>query len=527
MSAQHEIDRQLGAARPPDPVGGDLDAASVRVLARLAMLETGVRNVGGEIPERPIRHGSWMKVAACAVLLLLASPSVPVSVPPSREPAATVPDPLVASVEAAIGGDVLARRRLLVAGPRVRTLLLDHAAAVPDDAACALALLRAAGGVRGDAEASRLADLAAWPGLREAAIDLLASAPTTAGVKYLARLLVELPEAEREVVDALLQAARHGRRGAACRALASGAAAGRVEAAAAAIRIGSGRSAGAVIAAVHEALLDDPRLAVACCEAPATTRDRLLCRAAGGDERSLRLIAGARLEGVIPLLEARAMGSDQAVARQAVDALSRQNRPEAWFALARALFGEAAAEVRSVLASAPQGAVDYLERVARAEPARRAFALEALAAAGGEGLLALERLCERPALRAPVVDALERAPGPGAVDLLAALAVDGGDTGRALVALGRRLEAGDRRAGRVLLAMARDGGSRRALRLLARHGAGAGLDWFERVAAEPSLPHDARVVLTRAVRRAREDRAGEILTAARRTPRARGVSPIT
>ena len=393
----------------------------------------------------------------------------------------------------------------------------------PATAGAVLALLSASGGLRGDREASRIALLVADPAVRDVAVGLLAAAPTTAGVEQLGQLLLERPEVETAVVGGLASAARHGRRTTAVAALLRGAARGRVEAAAAAIRLGSGRVALDVLAALPRRHLDDARIARACREASPTTRDRLVRRAAGGDERVLAVAASARLDGVVPMLEREAREGDAATARSAVDALARQERGEAWLALARALDGEAGMEARALLGTMPRSGVAHLARVARAEPRQRAVAIQGLSLAGGAGLDALARLATRPALYGLVVDVLERAPAPGAVDVLAGLATGGHDEGRALVALSRRLEDGDRRAGTALLALVEDHDSRQALRLLARYGAGAGLDWLARVAVRPSLPPAARAQLRRALRRAQIAEGGPPRTAARRP----GPAPIT
>jgi hypothetical protein len=518
MSARADVDRLLERIRPADPVGREADEAAVRILARVAMLDAGRRAAAQRRPGLGRTAG-----LAAAVLLALSAPLAALreNHPIGSEATTSAAHPLAGVVAEAVAGDPLARRRVLTAGPAKRDALLAHAVRSEADGVQALELLAAAGGIRTGDQVAEVARLAERPALRAAAVDLLARSPHAAGCRALGRLLIEVPGAEPEVVAALRRAARRGRSGAAREALLEGAVQGRLIAAVAAIELGGARGLEHALAVLPDEVRRSPATVRALQEGRATTRARLLRLAETGNEAALDLAVASRLAGVVPVLARRARQAEAPAAAWAVDALACLGDDEAWRAVAAALGGPADAACRDRLRTAPPRVLDHLVRIAVGEPARRAVALEGLAAGGEGGLERLARLARRrPQLALDVVDVLATAEAPGAVRLLADLAAAAADAGPAARALGRRLSVGDEEAGAALLAVAREGKADVALRELARRLDSGSRPWLLRATRDPSLRAAAQRILRRAGRR---DHGVEAATR-RDAPRSR---PIT
>lgn len=503
MSRPERLDALLVQARPPDPSRAASQGAAVRILARLAVREAS----DGARPPRRRGLRRALAVAAVALLALGVRPHErvrSVGHAPRTEPPAIAgnevadADPLRALARAAAAGDPLARARLRDRGRDGRTALLDLAAAGGADAARALSVLRSFGALRGPRDVERIAALARRPALRGEAVPLLAADLGSSGAAHLGRLLVDEPDAEPMVVAALERVARRGRRQAALDALMSGVAAGRVSAAALALRLGGAVELRTVVQALPERLRAAPALAEAIARGPRTLRNRTLRLAERGDASALALAARAGLEGSIDLLRTQARSADRATATQAVVLLAEMGSPEAVVALGEARSGVAAEGALAALATSDERALDGVLHRAVTRPREASAALAALGGAGAAGLERLRDLARTPALAPRVIAALASAVDPRASDALLDL---GGHAARRLdvmAALATRLTDGDESAGSALLTLARRGHQRAALRALAGCGE-PGIRWLREAEREPELRRRARDWLVRLV----------------------------
>ncbi len=483
MSRDLTLRQALRAARPLDPTPEEGMRSAVRVLARVAVLEAGAH----ALPPAPARSRARVLVVAGAASLLVGvallvsgGPRGPGTPPPSA-PAAT-DGPRVASlaswrgrVAAALAGDDVQRRRVVHGGIRARRAILlaaEEAQNSSDDArpAAALALLEAAGALRGEAEASRVARLAADPRQRLGAVRLLAGSLGPYGVSHLRTLLVEDHEAEAHVVPHLVAMATRGRRDPALRGLLEGTAHGRVLAAAAALRIGGAADLPRVLKALPRTLRGHAVMAQALATAPVTTRVRLLRLAGQGDAAALELAATARVRGIVPRLAVEAQQRDAPRARRAVALLGRFKDVRAVLALARAFDGAAGAEARAHVRAAEASLDGALFAHAQDSPRDGSAVVTALGERGAGGLTFLSRLARDPRLATLAVGAIERSVAAEAAAVLAQLIGRVELRGPVLEALGRRLGAGDTRAGSVLLGLAQQGHARAVLRVLRASG---------------------------------------------------------
>lgn len=493
------LDRLLLEARPRDPDAGPLERAAVRVLARVAVLE-GLAPPSG----RTLRRRVAGALAAAALLLVVALAPASVGRPPGAGGDATaVPcaghgagEQAACWVSAALRGDLAARRHVKGLGAVGRDLLWRAAEAGQAEA---LRLLRGWGRLTGAGEVARAAVLVTQPSTAAEALDLLVTEPNAGGAEPLAGLLVERADLEVAVVGALRRLAARGERAEAVRALLTGAAAGRVHAAAAAVDLGPVSTVDQLLAWVPAARFEEPELAAALTRARPTVAARVLRRAEAGSDAALAWAAAAALDGAVPLLQAQALEGDVARAWHALDRLARVGGTAAWLAVARSTETRAGPRALERLATLPAAAVAALAELAVRSTRDRGAALWALACAGDPGLEALAGLGRRPALAPETLAALERSPSAGASERLRDLGLAGDSALAAIEALGRRLAAGHDDAGPVLVALSRRGPRRAALEALSVAGV-PGERFFADAAGAPAGPPAPRTRGARAAR---------------------------
>jgi len=475
---------RLRAARPVDPGPREAEAAAVRVLARVAVLEAGAR---GAVRARRGGRGRALVRRAAAVLLGASLVGLgglsPATAPEVSSQAARAPVPATAGpegpwaqrVHAALAGDPLAQRRVVHGGLRARRALLTAAEArarqgATPQARLALGLLAEAGRLRGEDESRRVAALAGRDGLRPAAVGLLATSLGPYGARALQALLVEDHAAETAVVTALLGMARRGRREPALQALLAGTERGRVEAAAAALRVAGAADVTRVLAALPPEQASVPEVLQAVRAGPVTLRKRLVRLAEHGDGRALTLAAAARVEGVVARLGVESQSGQAARARRAVDLLTRHGGLRAQLALARAFEGLAGARARAAVRAAPASLDQALLAHARGALRDVPAVTAALAQRGAGGVATLRAMAADARLAPRALQALARTAAPEAVEALASLAARRGLASAALAALGRRLAAGDEAAGQRLLALVGTDRARAAVQALRGSG---------------------------------------------------------
>lgn len=484
-----DLDRLLEGARPEDPTGLRLERACVRVLARLAAREGGSLEGGAPPAPRDLRRRVAAALATVMALALTLGGSAGGRSEGARGPSlAVLPASCPSVVAAALRGEVGARRSLWRAGPAGRDCVWS---AIDAGQGEALRLLRDGGRALSPTDLERLSVLALRPELSRQAVEVLAEEPARVACDWLAGLLVAEAGLEGPVVAALEGVAARGGRSEAIEALLAGAAAGRILAARAVVVLGSASSVERLLVLLPEAVLEGEVLARALAEARSTVAARVLRRAEGGDERALAWAAAARLDASVPLLHARAVEPDLAVARRALLGLAHVGTTDAWLAVARstaAAAGETASELLAHLdADAARSLVARVEASAR----DRAAGLLALACGGPQGLAGLTRLGSRPAFCPAVIDSLAASPCRGAAERLLELA-RGHDTPLPIVAaLGRRLALGHAEAGGALLALGRQGSSRAAVQALAAAGE-PGERFLALAALDPVLGEEAR-----------------------------------
>jgi len=516
MSRRHDDAGLLTAlrdARPDDVSRAEAEKASVRVLARLVVLEAG-RLADTVEPARVARRFPTRAIAAA--VLLLGCLSMPFgSVDPARPGGdagfasdGRVADGRPAWIEAALSGDTLARARARVGGASKRAELLEQAERGGIRGRDALALLSSWGAPRGADEIRRAQALAHDSDVGPVAIQWLGTDLGPGGARALGQLLISppdappdaLPDAERQIVAALERVAKRGRREAASLALLEGVAAGRAEATAAALRIGGAQKLERVLSALAEEasaqLAGDATVIAAVEGGSSTLRARLTRLAERGDAMALRLGAGARLPALVPLLAVRAVDGTEAEAVESVQLLAAYDTPDAWVTLGRAVRGPAGALAQEALARLSEDACVELERRARTSARQADAAMICLAYAGSQGVGLLRRLAARPALSSAALAALEVSPDVEASRILAVLSHRSALLHDAVDALGTRLRRGDETAGTALLALARGRHARAVFRTLSSCG-DVGVVWLQRACEDPNLERQARHTLAR------------------------------
>jgi hypothetical protein len=541
---QRDLFAHVAAQRPADPEPLEVQAAAVRVLARVAVLEAGAAAGSRRPPRAPIRG----RVAVAALLLFVLLPVFrgarqQTRIAPAPQDAAQQGDARAGAgeartgaaamaragrgtwygrAEAAVDGDAVQRARVLGGGRAAREALLQVADFDAERGAGALALLRIAGRLRGRRECAAVERLARRTALRPAALALLAGESGRRGVESLGGLLRDEPAAEADAVAALLQVAAQGRREAALEALLSGARAGRARAAAAALEVGGSGGLTRVLAALPPGFASHPGLVEALGAAPETTRARLLRLAAHGEARALLLAVAGRLPGTVDILAVRSRAGERAQAESAVEALVALDTTASWVCVGRALDGPGrAAALRALRVASPE-TLDGLVNQARASHRDAPAACAALAAAGPTGTRCLVAMAAERRLAPLGLAALEAAPTPFASLGLGQLAARRSYAVDAIDALRRRLTAGHAEAGDVLLGLAQGRQERSVLRALEQAGAAARAP-LERAASEERLGGWARATLERLDE---TERRAEPQTARLRSPPRRGPGSI-
>jgi hypothetical protein len=428
------VDALVLAARPADPTGASAEAVAVRVLARVAALETGGSSSGpsSRRAERAREGVGSRRFAKSFAAVLLASAAFAAGTSAGRRHDAgsppsgpfAEPDPSVAlahAVGAGMRGDPAALATLRRGGAAARAACLDRVARAGDDASGALALFGRIGGVVGSGEAESLAraharaDLAGRVDLRRGIVAALAGAGGDSGVAALSRLLCAsrfaVPAddgddaAESEVVAALRDVAARGRPGLALRALRDGADAGSARAAAGTVSVGGSQEIDRLLSR-RCALAASDEVAAALRAASDTARALVVRRAAAGDPRALALAAAARLEDLpsaltAALADAGAPGAARPDPTAAVAAIAAVGGAPAWRALPLLRAGDDASAARAASAAIralPPAAASAMRALALGSVGSRAAPyLAALAEMGDEGPVALADLANRPA----------------------------------------------------------------------------------------------------------------------------------
>jgi hypothetical protein len=466
VTSDEALLERFARLRPGDPDGPEREAALARVAARVALR----RRAAPARAER-VRGRAW-RVAAAVLLFALLAPSL--DRPPPGERRAATGDGWDETARRALAGDAVARHRLVRGGGEAREALLRAAL---EGRAGALALWGVAGGVRTRAEARAVAGLLATLAQRDAAAAVLAQDASGVGPMLLGEWLEAHPADGGAVVRELARLAERSRRALALDLLRRGARAGSPEAAVAALAAGGATGVGDWLASLEPGLLADERVGAALRDAPATVRARVLRLAREGGARALDLAVAAGLPEVVPVLEARALGPEDAPAAAA--RLGRMAGVDARLALARALDGPAADEARAALALTDADGVDALAERARRSSRDAGAAARALAACGADGWRALEALADEPRLRPGVLALLATHEAPDAGWALARLGRREGALGReAVVALGRRLRHGATDAA-ALLVEAMDGPHARSVLQALRESGERGRDALE------------------------------------------------
>ncbi len=504
MSGSYDIDRNEGVlaalreARPADPSPAEAERASVRVLARLAVLEAG-RHAADAVPAARTTRRVPVRAVAAAILLM-GFLSLPFG---SVDPARTTPDDdgVVAStreawIDAALAGDTLTRARARVGGAGRRDELLTEAERGGRRGRDALALLASWGAPRNADEVGRAKALASDAVVGETAIEWLGTDLGPGGARALGELLVTLPAVESEVVAALEGVARRGRREAATLALLEGVGAGRAVAAAAAVRVGGARSLERVLGTMPEGLSRNALVLSEVAGGARTLRARLVRLAERGDATAVRVGAGARLPALVPLLAIRAVEGDDAGAAEAVRLLAAYDTPDAWIAVGRAVEGPAGSVACASLSGLSETMCIALERRARSSTRQAGAALVCLACAGRPGLDRVRNLAVRPSLARTALAALRMSPDVEASRMLAVLSHRPALLHDAVAALGTRLQRGDETAGTALLALARGRHAGAVFRTISTCG-DTGVAWLQRALGDPKLQRQARQVLVR------------------------------
>jgi hypothetical protein len=488
------LDSLLADACPAELHGAHLQGPAVRVLARVAVLQgmpaPEARALHTRVAGLLARRVSGALAVAALLLVVVLAPRGSCSKESARAPVGDLPSSVDAACRGpwacvlvpALSGDTTARRRLRQMGAEGRDLLWSAAEAGQPEA---LRLLRGWGRLVDAGEVVRVRRLAASPATSPEALDLLVAQPNAAGAEPLAVLLVGEAALEVPVVDALRRLAARGEREEALRALLTGAAAGRAEAAAAAVDLGPASVVDRLLVVLPPAQFESRALAAALERARATVAARVLRRAEGGDEVALAWACAAGLEEAVPLLHTRAVDEDVAEGWHALDRLAQVGGTEAWLAVARSTESAAGSHALERLASLSGSTVEALVARAARSVRDRGAALWALACAREQGLTALETLGRRPALAPEVLAALERSPCEGAAERLRALGTSCDSALPAVQALGRRLLAGHRDAGAALVTLSHTGSRRAALQALAAAG-DAGERFLAQAGAEPA-----------------------------------------
>jgi len=440
MTLRDPLER-FASLRPPDPSPADCEAAGVRVRARLALLERSRARIadapGGRVASRRAI------VAACVLAFLAGASVLERGTAPgerSADPGKDEAEAWDACVERALGGDPVARQRLLRGGAEARAALLG---AGERTAGASLDLLAACGPLRGAGEVAEIAPLLEDARLRVFAARLLAQDPRPLGPQILGDWAAAHPDLAAPLVPALQRVAAQGRRESALCALLRAGAAGSGEAAAAALGIGGADVLLRWLEATPAEVLREPACRAALREAPASLRRLLLRRADRGEPRALAALSASGLAESVPLWAERAASGESQAAREAVRALGRCEGEDAHLALARALDGAAAPEAAEALRLLDSAAMDALAARARRRDPDAVPACRALAVRGGAGLGLLAELAGEARLRSPALAALAEADDAAASEVLVRLAWRDDALGReATRALGQRLRAG-------------------------------------------------------------------------------------